>query len=59
MILKKKMKINNFINKYKLEIDEYLVKLLVSSFFDDNINYDYDLTKEELEEAIKEFEGAL
>ena len=44
------MKINNFINKYKLEINEYLVKLLVSSFFDDNIDYDHELTKEELEE---------
>ncbi len=44
------MKINNFINKYKLEIDEYLVKLLISSFFDDNIDYDHELTKEELEE---------
>ena len=43
------MKISSFINKYKSEIDEHLVKLLVSSFFDNNINYNYELTKEELE----------
>lgn len=43
------MKVNDFVNKYKEEIDEKLVKLLVSSFFDDAINYDYELSLDNLE----------
>lgn len=51
------MKTTSFIDLYKSKIDEHLLKIIVSSFFDGNINYDYELNEAEtkkLESQIKE-----